>query len=347
MKLYGYFRSSAAFRVRIALNLKGLSYDQASIHLRRGEQRAADYLALNPQGLVPTLIDDGEAMTQSLAIIEYLDETHPEPPLLPGHPVARARVRSLAQAVACDIHPIDNLRVLRYLAKPLGHDEKTIETWFNHWIMTGFAGIERSLAEDGEAGGGADALQQKFAAGAVHQARLTIAQHKSGTGLEIGGRRLVVRDQDAAAERGSVTGRVDHGGEHAGGAAGAQSREEAEGFRGAIERFHQDIDQASRRWQAQRDGTFPCFRRGGVDDGSGQCRISDIVEQHAVFVPQHPLWHHHHPIDGEHGGHVSTNPIAKALGYRVNKVRGMCCCQRLDQYLEFATTAHLQQYIET
>ena len=152
MKLYGYFRSSAAFRVRIALNLKGLSYDQASIHLRRGEQRAADYLALNPQGLVPTLIDDDEAMTQSLAIIEYLDETHPEPPLLPGHPVARARVRSLAQAVACDIHPIDKLRVLRYLAQPLGQDEKTIETWFNYWIMTGFAGIERSLAEDGEAG---------------------------------------------------------------------------------------------------------------------------------------------------------------------------------------------------
>jgi maleylpyruvate isomerase len=91
-------------------------------------------------------------LTQSLAIIEYLDETHPEPPLLPGHPVARARVRSLAMAVACDIHPIDNLRVLRYLAKPMGHDDKAVEDWFNHWIRVGFEGIERILAEDGEAG---------------------------------------------------------------------------------------------------------------------------------------------------------------------------------------------------
>jgi maleylacetoacetate isomerase len=152
MKLYGYFRSSAAFRTRIALNLKGLAYEQAFIHLRRNDQRGEAYLALNPQGLVPTLEDDGELLTQSLAIIEYLDETHPMPPLLPGHPAARARVRALAQAVACDIHPIDNLRVLRYLAKPLGHDEKTIEAWFNHWIAVGFAGIERILATDCQAG---------------------------------------------------------------------------------------------------------------------------------------------------------------------------------------------------
>ncbi len=152
MKLYGYFRSSAAFRVRIALNLKGLAYEQASIHLRRNEQQKDDYLALNPQGLVPTLDDEGELLTQSLAIIEYLDETHPQPPLLPGHPAARARVRSIACAIACDIHPIDNLRVLRYLAKPLGHDDKAVETWFNHWIRVGFAGIEPMLAEDGQAG---------------------------------------------------------------------------------------------------------------------------------------------------------------------------------------------------
>jgi maleylacetoacetate isomerase len=152
MKLYGYFRSSAAFRVRIALNLKGLAYEQASIHLRKGEQRQPDYLALQPQGLVPVLEDDDEALVQSLAIIEYLDETHPEPPLLPGHPGDRARVRALAQAVACDIHPIDNLRVLRYLADPLGHDEKTIETWFNHWVKLGFDGIEPMLAKDGRAG---------------------------------------------------------------------------------------------------------------------------------------------------------------------------------------------------
>src|SRR5665213_1411500 len=131
MKLYGYFRSSAAFRVRIALNLKGLRYEQSFIHLRKNEQRGAAYLELNPQGLVPTLEDDGELVTQSLAIIEYLDETTPEPALLPGHPVARARVRSLAMAIACDIHPIDNLRVLRYLAKPLGHGDKDVESWFN------------------------------------------------------------------------------------------------------------------------------------------------------------------------------------------------------------------------
>jgi len=152
MKLYGYSRSSAAFRVRIALNLKGLAYEQISIHLRRNEQQAPAYLARNPQGLVPTLDDDGDLLTQSLAIIEFLEETHPAPPLLPPGALARARVRSLAQAIACDIHPIDNLRVLRYLAKPLGHDDKTVEQWFNHWIKTGFDGIERILAEDGEAG---------------------------------------------------------------------------------------------------------------------------------------------------------------------------------------------------
>lgn len=146
MKLYGFFRSSAAFRVRIALNLKGLVYEHAGVHLRRNEQRREDYLALNPQGLVPTLDDGGRLLTQSLAIIDYLEETHPEPPLLPREPAARAAVRALALTVACDIHPIDNLRVLRYLAKPLGHDDKAIEAWFNHWIELGFTGIERSLA---------------------------------------------------------------------------------------------------------------------------------------------------------------------------------------------------------
>jgi len=152
MKLYGYFRSSAAFRVRIALNLKGLDYEQASIHLRKKEQIRPDYLALQPQGLVPVLDDEGEIFIQSLAIIEYLDETHPDPPLLPGHPADRARVRAIAQAIACDIHPIDNLRVLRYLIDPLGHDEKAVEIWFNHWIKLGFDGIERILAGDGQAG---------------------------------------------------------------------------------------------------------------------------------------------------------------------------------------------------
>ena len=152
MKLYGYFRSSAAFRVRIALNLKRLSYEQAPIHLRRNEQQGATYRALNPQGLVPTLDDNGTVLTQSLAIIEYLDETHPQPPLLPAQPVARARVRALALAVACDIHPIDNLRVLRYLAKPLGHGDAAIEDWFNHWIRVGFEAIERRIAGEHETG---------------------------------------------------------------------------------------------------------------------------------------------------------------------------------------------------
>jgi maleylacetoacetate isomerase len=152
MKLYGFFRSSAAFRTRIALNLKGLAYDQAAIHLRKNEQFADAYRALNPQQLVPTLEDKGELLTQSLAIIEYLEETHPQPPLLPRDPLGRARVRAIANAIACDIHPIDNLRVLRYLAKPLGQDEKAVETWFNHWIRVGFEGIEHMLAQDGKAG---------------------------------------------------------------------------------------------------------------------------------------------------------------------------------------------------
>jgi maleylacetoacetate isomerase len=152
MKLFGFFRSSAAFRVRIALNLKGLPWEDGFIHLRRGDQRRPDYLAVNPQGLVPALETEGHTLIQSMAIIEYLDETHPEPPLLPRDPVARARVRALAEIVACDIHPIDNLRVLRYLSRPLGHDQTAIETWFNHWIATGFEALERLLAGDARTG---------------------------------------------------------------------------------------------------------------------------------------------------------------------------------------------------
>jgi maleylpyruvate isomerase len=153
MKLYGYFRSSAAFRVRIALNLKGLDCAQVPVHLRRDEQFRPEYIAVQPQCLVPALeLDDGELLIQSLAIIEYLEETHPRPPLLPGHALARARVRALALAVACDIHPINNLRVLRYLADPLGQDAKGVESWYNHWIKLGFDAIERMLAGDGQAG---------------------------------------------------------------------------------------------------------------------------------------------------------------------------------------------------
>lgn len=145
MRLYGYSRSSAAFRVRIALNLKGLGYDNASIHLRRGDQRQPPFLGVNPQGLVPALEIDGQTLVQSLPIIEYLDETHPEPPFLPSEAAGKARVRALAAVVACDIHPINNLRVLRYLSRPLGHDQAAIETWYNHWIATGFAALEGLL----------------------------------------------------------------------------------------------------------------------------------------------------------------------------------------------------------
>lgn len=152
MKLYGFFRSSAAFRVRIALNLKGLAYEDAFIHLRRGDQRADGYLSVNPQGLVPALQIDGDTLTQSMAIVEYLDETHPDPPFLPADPLRRARVRALAAIVTCDIHPINNLRVLRYLSRPLGHDQAAIETWYNHWIASGFAALERLLANDARTG---------------------------------------------------------------------------------------------------------------------------------------------------------------------------------------------------
>lgn len=152
MKLFGYFRSSAAFRVRIALSLKGLAHEDAFVHLRRGDQREDAYRAVNPQGLVPALEFDGHTLIQSLAIIEYLDETHPEPPFLPPDPVGRARVRALADIVACDIHPINNLRVLRYLSRPLGHDQTAIETWYNHWIAAGFEALERLLVTDSRTG---------------------------------------------------------------------------------------------------------------------------------------------------------------------------------------------------
>ena len=152
MKLYGYFRSSAAFRVRIALNLKKLDYDQAFIHLRRGDQARAEFLGINPQGLVPALETDGQTLIQSLPIIEYLEETHPEPPLLPRDAAGRARVRALAAIVACDIHPINNLRVLRYLQRSLGHDQAAIESWYNHWIEEGFGALERLLAADSRTG---------------------------------------------------------------------------------------------------------------------------------------------------------------------------------------------------
>jgi len=145
MKLYGYFRSSASFRVRIALNLKKLSYEPAFVHLPRGEHRAPAYGALNPQALVPTLEDAGALLTQSLAIIEYLEEAHPQPPLLPGDPLSRARVRSLSMLIACEIHPVNNLRVLQHLKRALGQNEEQINAWYRHWIADGLAKFEADL----------------------------------------------------------------------------------------------------------------------------------------------------------------------------------------------------------
>ena len=140
--LYGYWRSSAAYRVRIALALKGLDHDHKGIDLRAGAQSGVGFKLLNPQGFVPYLIDGEVGLNQSLAIIEYLDETYPEPRLLPDEPVARARVRAAALAIACDIHPLNNLRVLKYLKKPLGHEQAEIDAWAQHWIEAGFAALE-------------------------------------------------------------------------------------------------------------------------------------------------------------------------------------------------------------
>jgi maleylacetoacetate isomerase len=145
MKLYTYFRSSAAFRVRIALNLKGLAYEPAFVHLPRGEHRAPAYGAVNPQALLPTLEDGGRLLTQSLAILEYLEEAHPLPPLLPKGPFERARVRSLAMLVACEIHPVNNLRVLQHLKRALGQSEEQVNAWYRHWIADGLTKVEADL----------------------------------------------------------------------------------------------------------------------------------------------------------------------------------------------------------
>ncbi len=148
LTLHGYFRSSAAWRVRIALALKGVGAAQASHHLRRNEQLAADYVRLNPQGLVPALEVAGQGvLTQSLAIVEWLDETQPGPTLLPADPWGRARVRALAAVIACDVHPIQNLRVLQYLKRTLGQEQAAIDAWARHWIELGLAAFETRLAE--------------------------------------------------------------------------------------------------------------------------------------------------------------------------------------------------------
>jgi maleylpyruvate isomerase len=152
MKLHDYFRSSACYRVRIALGLKGLRYEQTFVNLREREQAGEGYRQVNPAGLVPTLEDDAGRHSQSLAIVEYLEERYPEPPLLPPDAAGRARVRALALAVACDIHPLNNLRVLRYLKDALQLDEPARDAWYAHWIATGLSALEAELARDRSTG---------------------------------------------------------------------------------------------------------------------------------------------------------------------------------------------------
>jgi maleylpyruvate isomerase len=158
VKLYSYFRSSAAYRVRIAFNLKGLSYDTVAIHLQKegGQNLKPEYKAINPQMRVPALrLDSGELLTQSLAIIEYLDEIHPQPPLMPSDPIGRARVRALAQLVACDIHPLNNVAPLRYLKNELGQEQSKIDAWYHHWVLAGFDALE-AMVRPGPYAYGAD-----------------------------------------------------------------------------------------------------------------------------------------------------------------------------------------------
>ena len=176
MQLYDYFRSSAAFRLRIALNLKGLQYESIPVDLVANEQRQAGYLQLNPLGLVPALATaEGELLTQSIAILEWLEEQYPQPPLLPADALGRARVRAMVQTIACDIHPLNNLRVQRYLLDTLGASEEARLAWYHHWIALGFAALEEQVTGEcycyGEHPSLADAclLPQVFNARRFHQ----------------------------------------------------------------------------------------------------------------------------------------------------------------------------------
>lgn len=150
MILHGYWRSGTSYRTRIALNLKGLTYEQRGVDLRQGDQRSAAYLRLNPQGLVPALEVDGTVLTQSPAILEWLEETYPTPPLLPIDPVARAQVRAMAALIGCDIHPLNNLRVGKALREDFGADQAAVDAWAAHWIAPGFAALESLVAQYGD-----------------------------------------------------------------------------------------------------------------------------------------------------------------------------------------------------
>ncbi len=175
MKLYDFFRSSAAYRVRIALNLKGLEAERAFVHLHRGEQFEEAYLRLNPQGVVPTLVDGEVVIGQSLAILEYLDETRPLPPLLPADPMGRARVRQLALIVACEVHPLNNLKILTYLKDEMGADDEAVSRWYRQWVAKGLGAIEALLEAGPQAGaychGGRPTLADLFLVPQVYNAR--------------------------------------------------------------------------------------------------------------------------------------------------------------------------------
>ena len=174
MKLYSYFRSSAAYRVRIALNLKGLAYETVPVHLVKegGHNRRPEFRAINPQMRVPTLVvPTGDVLIQSLAIIEYLDETHPEPPLLPKDPIARAQARAIAEIVGCDIHPLNNIGSLRYLKRELHQEQAAIDAWYHHWVLTGFEAIEALVRPGPYACGGAVTVADLCLVPQVYNAR--------------------------------------------------------------------------------------------------------------------------------------------------------------------------------
>jgi maleylacetoacetate isomerase len=174
VKLYSYFRSSAAYRVRIALNIKSITPEIIPIHLLKdgGHHKSAEYRAINPQARVPSLVlDDGEVLTQSPAIIEYLDETVPQPPLLPTDPVARAQVRAVAQIIACDIHPLNNLGTLQYLKRSLGQEQAAIDAWYHHWVLSGFEAIEAMIKPGPYAFGPHVSLADVFLVPQVYNAR--------------------------------------------------------------------------------------------------------------------------------------------------------------------------------